>query len=43
MSGAPSAHLQEDIVLPAAAYQQVARNVIEGDGIICCLYTTMSA
>ena len=26
-----------------AAYQQATRTVIESDGTICCLYTTMSS
>jgi len=28
-------------VLPIAAYQQATRTLIESDGTICCLYTTM--
>jgi len=40
-----STHLQEDIVvvLPIAAYQQDTRTLIESDGTICWLCTTMSS
>ena len=30
-------------VLPIAAYQQDTRTLIESDGTICCLCTTMSS
>jgi len=43
MFQASSAHLQEDIVLTLAAYRQATRTLIESDGPICCLYTTMSS
>jgi len=51
MFRASSAPLQEDMVVymqhmvPSlsirAAYRQVTRTLIESDGTICCMYTTM--
>jgi len=39
-----NAHLQEDIVvLTLAAYRQATRTLIDSDGTICCMYTTMSS